>query len=37
MNTFLDSILKNNNYINNEDIDNITNEAISSIYQQVKK
>lgn len=37
MNTFLNSILKNNNYINNKDIDNITNEAISSIYQQVKK
>ena len=37
MNTFLNSILKNNDYINNENIDNITNEIISSIYQQTKE
>lgn len=37
MNTFLNSILKNNEYINNENIDNIANEIISSIYQQTKE
>lgn len=37
MNTFFNSILKNNEYINNENIDNIANEVISSIYQKAKE